>query len=226
MFLKLSAAAGLVLGLPGTALALFKKRFPVRTVEADDFRFDPATGMVRYDGRGEEPYRLVIDGLVKKPVSLTYPDLKSLPRTEQVSDFHCVEGWSVADTRWGGFRFQEVLNRVEPAAEARYAVFHSLGQTRHKPKGQTRYIESLPVARLTDPKAECLLVLDRDGEPLTHDHGAPLRLISPFDLAYKGAKYVTRIELAAKPRPGWWTLANPIYPIDAPVPAYRLRGER
>ena len=77
-------------------------------------------------------------------------------------------------------------------------------------------------------------VQSTDGERLTFvpgpelsafDHGSPLRVISPFDLAYKSAKHVTGIELSDKAEAGWWTLANPIYPIDAPVPERRLRSK-
>jgi DMSO/TMAO reductase YedYZ molybdopterin-dependent catalytic subunit len=50
-----------------------------------------------------------------------------------------------------------------------------------------------------------------------------LRLIAPYDLAYKSIKFVTRIEFTQKARPGWWTLANPIYPMEARVPNSRLR---
>ncbi|MCX8070560.1 MAG: molybdopterin-dependent oxidoreductase, partial [Thermodesulfovibrionales bacterium] len=55
------------------------------------------------------------------------------------------------------------------------------------------------------------------------DSGAPLRVISPFDLAYKSIKFVHRIEFDKSPRDGWWTIANPIYPQNAPVPKDRLR---
>jgi DMSO/TMAO reductase YedYZ molybdopterin-dependent catalytic subunit len=58
---------------------------------------------------------------------------------------------------------------------------------------------------------------------LTDQHGAPLRLISPYDLGYKGTKFVGRIEFSDKEHPGWWTRANPIYPSEAPVPEDRLR---
>jgi DMSO/TMAO reductase YedYZ molybdopterin-dependent catalytic subunit len=90
----------------------------------------------------------------------------------------------------------------------------------------THYRESLPLARMLDPGERILLAYELDGKPLPLDHGAPLRVISPFDLAYKSAKYVHRIELTAESKPGWWSLANPIYPVQAPVPKDRLRKNR
>ena len=75
-------------------------------------------------------------------------------------------------------------------------------------------------------KKECLLALSLDGKPLSHDHGAPLRVVSPYDLAYKSSKFVTRIHFSKSREPGWWTLANPVYPSEAPVPKSRLRQQK
>jgi DMSO/TMAO reductase YedYZ molybdopterin-dependent catalytic subunit len=224
LFLKISGALTFCMCFPSSLRAFFVSRLPVRTVETGSFNFDPLMGQIIWKEKGvREPFRLVLDGLVEKPVSLSYVDLKSFPQISQKSDFHCVEGWSVKDLVWGGFRFAEVLKRVKPKPEARYAIFHSLGQTEPLPNGLDHYIESFPVKDLLDPKKACLLALSMNGKPLPHDHGAPLRLVSPYDLGYKGSKYVTRIEFASEARPGWWTLANPIYPVDAPVPSDRLR---
>lgn len=223
LFLKVLAGLIFCGFVPAHAWAGLLSRFPTRTVEKAGFRFDPKTGMVKFKGKGEIPYQLTVDGLVNKPLVFSYEDLKSLPQTEQVSDFHCVEGWSVGDVRWGGFRFKEILKRAKPKSEARYAVFHSLGETRFHPKRQKHYLESFPIDELLDPAREILMVLDLDGKPLSHDRGAPLRLIAPYDLAYKSIKFVTRVELIKQERAGWWTLANPIYPIKARVPRYRLR---
>jgi len=223
IFLKSTGLLTLLLGFPSLAWALLKRRFPVRTVEIEDFEFDPVSGLIKWDSGLKEPYRLEIGGLVEQPQALTYGQLRALPQIEQVSDFHCVEGWSVQDVRWGGFRFQEIADRVKPRPQARFAVFHALGRTRGQPEGQDHYLESLPLDKLISPKSECLLVLDMDGTPLSHDHGAPLRVVSPYDLAYKSIKFVTRIEITDRPAKGWWTLANPIYPMEAPVPSHRLR---
>lgn len=223
-FLKAAGVLGFLAWLPRNLFAFFVKQLEVRTVEKEVFRFDPATGTVRWsDRKAAEPYRLVVDGLVERPMSFTYKDLTALPRIEQTSDFHCVEGWSVKDIRWGGFRFDEIVKRVKPKREARYAVFHALGNTTSTPGGLDHYVESLSLTQLADPKQQCLLALSMNGKPLPHDHGAPLRAVVPFDLGYKGAKYVTRITFSQTAQPGWWTLANPIYPTDAPVPKDRLR---
>ena len=222
IILKAGMLFSALLMVPSVVRAFFVDRFPVRTVERDTFRFDPASGLIRQNGRSEA-YQLEVGGLVEKAQQFSYADLKALPQTTQVSDFHCVEGWSVGDVRWGGIQFEELVKRVRPKPEAKYAVFHALGKTGGSPAGLDHYIESLPLAELLDKTKACLLALYQDGQPLTHDHGAPLRLVSPFDLGYKNIKYVTRIEFTAKQPRGWWTAANAIYPVDAPVPKGRLR---
>jgi DMSO/TMAO reductase YedYZ molybdopterin-dependent catalytic subunit len=223
VFLKLAGTLGIIIGLPSAARAFFLKKFPVRTVDDDRWSFDPQTGILASPSGDREEYRLAVDGMVNKKVSLTYAEIKSLPQGERVLDFHCVEGWSVADVKWGGFRFEEIVKLAGPLPEATHVVFHSLGHTRHKPEGLDHYVESFPLSRLTDPKADILMVLDMDGRPLSHEHGAPLRVFSPYDLGYKSIKFVAKIEFTEKPAPGWWTRANPIYPIEAPVPEHRLR---
>ncbi|MGO9613114.1 MAG: molybdopterin-dependent oxidoreductase [Dissulfurispiraceae bacterium] len=225
LFLKASGAVAFLLGTPSWVGAFFlEEEFPVRTVERENFSFDAKTGSVRSTNKKiEGPYQLLVDGLVKKPAKLSYQDLRALPQISQVSDLHCVEGWSVSDVKWGGLRFKEILNKVQPTSGAQYAIFHSLGETNSRPQGQGHYIESMSLKDLLDGQKQCLLALDLDGKPLSHEHGSPVRLVAPYSLGYKNIKYVTRIEFSEKPRPGWWTLANPIYPVDAPVPQNRLR---
>ena len=223
VFLKMLAGITVLFSSAESAWSYFISKLGVRTVEKDNFRFDPNTGMVHYKDTGQKvPYKLTVDGLVEKPLTLTYHDLRRLNLIEQVSDFHCVEGWSVKDIRWRGFRFSEIVKGIKPLKEARFVTFHALGQTRSRPTGQGHYIESFPLEALLDDKRQIVLAMDMNGKPLEHDHGAPLRVISPFDLAYKSIKYVHRIEFEDKQRKGWWTLANPIYPVEAPVPSERL----
>lgn len=222
--LKALGVAALLASLPSALRAYFVRSLPVRTVERETFLFDPASGSLSWEKeRKREPYRLAVGGMVADPVELSYAELLALPRVSQTSDLHCVEGWSVKDIAWEGVRFSEIVRIARPLPGARYAVFHSLGETSSAPRGQGHYIECLPVGSLVDPARECLLALAISGKPLPHDHGAPLRLVAPLDLAYKSIKYVRRIDFVAEPVSGWWTLANPIYPADAPVPASRLR---
>jgi DMSO/TMAO reductase YedYZ molybdopterin-dependent catalytic subunit len=221
--LALTGAALLWGLLPSGVRAAIAERFPTRTVERPGFRFDPATGeVVHSDGR-RQPYSLVLDGLVREPVRLSYAELRGLPQIRRTADFHCVEGWSVQDAPWGGVAFRELFSRVRPLPGATHAVFHSLGRT-ESVGGLTHYVESFPLADLRNPALNCLLALDLDGRPLTDARGAPARVVAPFDLAYKSIKFVTRVEFTDRAVAGWWTRANPIYPVDAPVQKSRLRS--
>lgn len=228
IFIKASAFFLLVLAIPKAVWSFFVKEFQTRTVEEEGFLFDPSDGTIRWKSRPgvKEPYWLIVEGLVEKPERFSYKDLLAFPQIVQSSDFHCVEGWSVKGVRWGGIRFAEIAKVVRPKPEARYVVFHSLGKTLEPAKGVDHYVESLPLERLLDSSKKCLLALTIDGKPLSFDRGSPLRVVSPYDLAYKGSKYVTRMVFSAEQVPGWWTLANPIYPIQAPVPSERLKGYR
>jgi DMSO/TMAO reductase YedYZ molybdopterin-dependent catalytic subunit len=199
-------------------------RFPTRTVEEDTFKFDPDSGeILRTKEKTSEPYELVVDGLVERPVKLTYKELRALPSVTRTLDFHCVEGWSVPEVKWGGFRLEAIVDLVKPKPEAKYVTFHSFGRTSSAPQGWDHYVESFELASLLDAKEEMILALDKDGEPLSHDRGAPLRVIAPYRLAYKSIKFVRRVEFSDKLQPGWWTLANSIYDWKALVPLGRLR---
>ena len=140
-----------------------------------------------------QSWRLEIGGLVKRPRSLTYDELRALPRAEQVSDFHCVTGWSVDDVRWAGVRFQHLLDLVEPLPEATAIRFVSLEQP---------YDDSLTLdqARLKD----VMLAYELDGKPLSRPHGAPARVVIPEMYGYKGVKWLARMELVAEQPTGYW----------------------
>ncbi len=151
------------------------------TVESPVPAFDPAE------------YRLVIDGLVEEPVTLTYSDLRALPPIRQISDFHCVEGWGVDDVQWDGVRLQTIIDRVRPTEAARYVTFHSMGGV---------YRDSLTMHQVGLP--DVLVAYDMDGEPLPKDHGLPLRLVMPRMFGYKGPKWLTRIEFRDEQDIGYW----------------------
>jgi DMSO/TMAO reductase YedYZ molybdopterin-dependent catalytic subunit len=141
----------------------------------------------------ERTWRLEIGGLVRRPRSLSYDELRALPRAEQVSDFHCVTGWSVHGVRWAGVRFRDLLELVEPLPEATAIRFVSL---------EHPYDDSLTLeqARLSD----VMLAYDLDGKPLSRPHGAPARVVIPEMYGYKGVKWLARMELVAEQPSGYW----------------------
>jgi DMSO/TMAO reductase YedYZ molybdopterin-dependent catalytic subunit len=143
--------------------------------------FDPAT------------WRLRIGGLVEQPVSLTYDELRSLPRVEQVSNFHCVTGWSVQNVHWGGVRISDVLARARPLDTGHALRFVSM---------EVPYVDylTLPQASLHD----VLLAYEMDGKPLPREHGAPVRLVIPEMYGYKNVKWLQAIDVVSRTAQGYW----------------------
>jgi len=143
--------------------------------------FDPAS------------WSLTVDGLVERPVTLTYDDLRRLPAAEQVSTFHCVTGWTVRNVRWRGIRLRHVLDLAGPLRSARALRFVS---------GEHPYEDSLTIDQALLP--DVMLALELDGSPLSRPHGAPLRLVIPEMYGYKGVKWRERIEVVAEQPTGFW----------------------
>jgi DMSO/TMAO reductase YedYZ molybdopterin-dependent catalytic subunit len=138
-------------------------------------------------------WRLTIDGLVERPHSLSYDELLALPSAEQVSDFHCVTGWTVKNVHWRGVRFKDLLARAEPSRRAHALRFVS---------AESPYEDSLTLEQAQ--LADAMLAYGMDGRPLAREHGAPARVVIPEMYGYKNVKWVERIELVARPLDGFW----------------------
>ncbi len=138
-------------------------------------------------------WKLDVFGLVERPMSLTWDEFQSLPRVKVFSDFHCVTQWSRLGNVWEGVSVRELMNRTGIRPEARYVI----------PMGYDRgWTTNLPLA---DFLADDALLADlHDGEPLSADHGGPVRLIVPQLYAWKSAKWLRSIELVAEDQPGYW----------------------
>lgn len=141
----------------------------------------------------ERSWRLEITGLVRNPVQLTYAQLRALPRANQVSNFHCVTGWSVNNVRWGGVRFKDLLALAEPLPAAKAIRFVSLEQP---------YDDSLTLDQVS--LGNVMLAYEMDGQPLSRPHGAPARVVIPEMYGYKGVKWLTRMELVDHQPTGYW----------------------
>ena len=121
----------------------------------------------------------------------------------QVSRLKCVECWS-AKAQWEGFLFEELVQRVQPESNARYVYFQSADS----------YYESYRLDELLLPRV--MMVLRMDGQPLTRDHGFPLRLIAPFKYGYKNVKYITRVEFCDNRKRNYWADNGP-YSVDGTI---------
>jgi len=155
-------------------------------------------------------WKLTVGGLVESSIELSFADLVALPRQDQVTDFHCVEGWSIYDVPWNGVHLDRIVELVRPAASATHVVFWTVGR---------KYNESLPIDVALEPKT--LLGYGVGGSTLPLSHGFPLRVVIPRLLAYKNAKYIDGLEFTDHPVNGYWVDAG--YPYDGEVPERRLR---
>ncbi|MBX6744637.1 MAG: molybdopterin-dependent oxidoreductase, partial [Acetobacteraceae bacterium] len=112
----------------------------------------------------KEKWRLRLEGLVEAPLRLTWDDFMALPQTEAVSDIHCVTQWSRYDNRWQGVKAADLLALARPKPAARFVAFTSYDG----------YTTNVPLAEFA--RDEVLLAHSWEGEPLTRQHGGPVRV--------------------------------------------------
>jgi DMSO/TMAO reductase YedYZ molybdopterin-dependent catalytic subunit len=136
-------------------------------------------------------WRLTVDGMVRRPLSLSLEELKALPARTQITLHCCDEGWS-AIGQWTGVPLAHLLQTAELMPEVRYIVFHCLDELERLPNRGGFYYESLDLFDAFHPQT--ILAYGMNGEPLPVAHGAPLRLRVERQVGYKSAKFVTRIE--------------------------------
>jgi DMSO/TMAO reductase YedYZ molybdopterin-dependent catalytic subunit len=154
---------------------------------------------------GEQPdirpdrWKLEVGGLVEEAVTLDWNEFLSLAQVEDVSDFHCVTTWSRYDNHWRGVRFSTIAELVVPKPEAHWVLCTGYD---FMPGSDIPYTTNLPLRRAVDE--DVLLVHTWEGRPLPREHGGPCRLITPRLYAWKGTKWIRRIEFLAEDRKGFW----------------------
>ncbi len=166
-------------------------RLPVKQGEQDELI---PMDLGRVPKIAKERWRLTVDGAVEAPFTLTFDELLALPQEERTADFHCVTGWSVLGLSWRGVSLTTLLALARPGAAATHAMFHSYDD----------YSTNLPLEEVL--KEDVLLAHELGGAPLAPDLGGPARVVTPQLYAYKGAKWVKRIELLTKDRRGYWEI--------------------
>jgi DMSO/TMAO reductase YedYZ molybdopterin-dependent catalytic subunit len=137
-------------------------------------------------------WTLQLTGEVEAPMSLTYDQLRALPATEVTADIHCVTRWSRFDAQFKGVHWRELAQLCRPKPTANFAIAHA----------EQGFASNMPLSALEDEHA--LVVYEADGEPLTPDHGWPVRLVIPSKYFWKSDKWLTGIELSSTDKPGFW----------------------
>ena len=137
-------------------------------------------------------WRFAMTGAVEQPLSLTWDDLLALPRRETACDMHCVTRWSRYDNVFEGVAVQAILAQARPRPEAAYVLV----------RAEQGFTTNFPLADLDRPGN--LLAVSHNGEPLTPEHGGPVRLLVPHLYLWKSAKWVTGLQLLEEDYPGFW----------------------
>jgi len=146
-----------------------------------------------------ETWKLEVGGLVDNPFTLNWEQFLALPQAEDVSDFHCVTTWSRYDNHWRGVRFRTVAELAIPREDAKFVLCTGYD---FMPGTHIPYTVNVPLARAVD--TDVLLVHTWEGEPLPRQHGGPCRMITPKLYAWKGAKWIRKIDFLAKDKKGFW----------------------
>ncbi len=139
-----------------------------------------------------EAWDFRVEGLVEKPIRLTYDEFLALNRTAVTGDLHCVTGWSKLDLKWEGVLFSDIARIVKPKSNARFATIEAEGE----------YTTSLPLSDLMGP--DVIFACNLNGEPLRVAHGGPLRIVIPRKYGYKSAKWVRRVVFTEEQELGYW----------------------
>jgi len=214
-FLQLSGLSGIALALGGCGLVrsdnIIGKTFEPLNQSVEALLLNPQKPVPEFPASAIEPdallintfdstpeldvktFRLTIDGEVNRPLNLSLEQIQIMPLTAMTIRHVCVEGWA-AIVQWGGVRLRDLVALAQPNANARYIYF----------KSADGYYESWDLASALHPQT--LMVYQKNGNPLSVENGAPLRLASPIKLGYKQSKWVTGITLVGELRAekGYW----------------------
>lgn len=147
---------------------------------------------------GQQPHvalatwRLEIRGLVENQLTLSWNAFQELEQTRKVSDIHCVTTWSRYDNEWQGVATHDLLDQAMPKPEAHYVLLTS----------HDGYTTNLPLADFAAEDA--ILATHWQGEPLSREHGGPMRLVVPHFYFWKSAKWLRRIDFIDRDQAGYW----------------------
>jgi DMSO/TMAO reductase YedYZ molybdopterin-dependent catalytic subunit len=162
----------------------------------------PVLDLGRQPDVSTDRWELQVGGMVERPARYDWKAFMALPQTNARSDMHCVTTWSRYDNDWIGVATRDLLDAVQPRAEAAFVMLHSYDG----------YVTNVPLADFAADQA--MIVHSWSGKPLTRDHGGPARLLIPHLYLWKSAKWIRRIDFMGADKPGFWE-----------VNGYHMRGD-
>jgi DMSO/TMAO reductase YedYZ molybdopterin-dependent catalytic subunit len=163
------------------------------TPTADFYRIDINAGVRKIDG---QTWRLRVDGRVDQPLELSLSDLRELPAVSQYATLSCISnrvgGDLISTALFTGARMKDVMAMAQLRSEAQSVYVTA----------EDGYYETVSLDDATDERT--LLVYDMNGEPIPHEHGYPLRFYIPERYGMKQPKWISRLEVSAETRDGYW----------------------
>jgi DMSO/TMAO reductase YedYZ molybdopterin-dependent catalytic subunit len=153
-----------------------------------------------------------VDGLVANPHTWSWQDMHALPQSVYEGDIHCVTTWSKLATSFGGVSLDLLFEAVGVKPEATHVLATST----------TGYTTNLPLSHVTGGQA--WVAWTHEGQPLTREHGGPVRLLVPHLYFWKSAKWVTRLTLLDHDQHGFWE-RNGYHDLGDPWLEQRYQGD-
>ncbi|UOQ44485.1 molybdopterin-dependent oxidoreductase [Halobacillus salinarum] len=141
----------------------------------------------------DKNFSFKIDGLVNNPKSWNWEQFVQMNREVQVSDFHCVTGWSLYHVTWEGIKLKKLLASAGVQDKAKYVKFYSQDGV---------YTDTLTIKQAMEDDVMVAVLID--GELIENRNGGPVRLIVPEMYAYKSVKWLNRMELIEEEHIGYW----------------------
>lgn len=202
-FLTVAGGALVGIGLPGTfvRLADAEQDALAATARPDGRpRLPPGqTAVKRIRPMGGTPgtatiadWSVRVYGEVERPVELSYRELLDLEQVQIACDIHCVTGWTLLDSRWGGVRLSTIINRAKPRRQGSFVIFEAAAG----------YTSNVPISEAQ--KDDVILAHSFFGERLPRAHGAPVRVVVPDRYLYKSAKWLEAVKVSPRDEPGFY----------------------
>jgi DMSO/TMAO reductase YedYZ molybdopterin-dependent catalytic subunit len=145
---------------------------------------------------GFTDYRLSVEGLVARPLSLSLTELRELGWQTHITKHNCIQGWT-AIAEWGGVPLDAVLRQARPTAQARYVVLHAFDDKTITEDEDRHGVFYGTIPLFVARRTQTILALEMNGEPLPVPHGAPVRLRVECQLGFKMVKWIRLIELVS-----------------------------
>lgn len=180
-----------------------------------EFGLDKTDPRDNAQGFRVNPWQLVVDGAVEKPLALDYDDLFGFALEERIYRLRCVEAWSMV-IPWVGFPLATLLKKAAPSSKGKFVAFQTLHDPEQMPGQANRflgggirypYVEGLRIDEAMHPLT--FVVVGVYGKTLPPQNGAPVRLVVPWKYGFKSIKSIVRIRLVERQPATTWNLAAP-----------------